>query len=248
MIAQKSSGKEMVRPSARLFNYANKVDFSKGNYRMHAQLHFTPLKLNVSENATAMGILRLLSRHLVTVIFVVILTPLGLFCATRNDPRAASVILLWAGALEGVGFVFGLLFALPRYGRPEGKSTNTTTDQKALDINTNLLEIADWLTKIIVGLGLIELKQLHIVIAQFSAYVSDGLGSNSTQQFATAIILYFSVTGFLAGYLLTRLELNRLIRAADELYTRPFAPESIESPGSLPLDVVENQATLHDEE
>lgn len=166
-------------------------------------------------------------RHFVAIFFAALIQ-LSFLGVDRYDPKDAVLVLFWAGSMIAVGFFFGLLFALPRYGRGENHMSSNVTEQKGLDVNTNLLEIADWLTKIIVGLGLVELKNIPDLLTNLSQYVARALSSVGGQQFATALILYFFVLGFLCGYLLTRLELNRLIRAADALYTRPFS-EPIES-------------------
>lgn len=167
------------------------------------------------------------TRHFVALLFLLILFPLGLFVSARYDRHNTVLALLWAAAMIVLGFFFGLLFALPRYSRTENRPSGSTQD-RGLDVNTNLLDIADWLTKIIVGLGLYELKGIPKALRQFAGYVAQGFTANGSEQFSMAMILHFVLLGFVAGYLLTRLELNRLIRAADVIYTRPFA-EPIES-------------------
>ena len=86
-------------------------------------------------------------------------------------------------------------------------------------VNTNLEQISDWLTKIIVGVGLV---QIGTVIEQFKAlasYFGEGFKSGSTAAaapvVAAAIIIYGLTAGFLAGYLLTRMFLPGAFNRAD---------------------------------
>jgi hypothetical protein len=144
---------------------------------------------------------------------------LGLaFCwlyASQFDVQPASVVLSVA-AMVGVaslviggqlGFVFGVPKALQ-----ESKPTSAGGYQS----NTNLEQISDWLTKILVGVGLTQIGQLSGELQRLSNFLSPGLGGKpSAQSFGLVIVLYFSVSGFLISYLATRLLLGRLFLEAD---------------------------------
>jgi len=69
-------------------------------------------------------------------------------------------------------------------------------------VNTNLVEISDWLTKIIVGVGLIELRRIPPQARRLALEVAGPSGDIS---FALAVVVYFPTLGFLFGYLSTRL-------------------------------------------
>ena len=81
--------------------------------------------------------------------------------------------------------------------------------------NTNLEEISDWLTKILVGVGLTQLSGISQALNQAAVAIQDALGSPPQNYvFALAILIYFPVCGFLVGYLWTRLNLaNALTRS-----------------------------------
>ena len=85
-------------------------------------------------------------------------------------------------------------------------------------MNTNLEEISDWLTKILVGLGLSQISQVPSALNSLSSYLSEGIGgpTGSAKVFALAIIVYFSVVGFIGGYLVTRLVLQGAFYKADQ--------------------------------
>jgi hypothetical protein len=74
--------------------------------------------------------------------------------------------------------------------------------------NTNLEQISDWLTKILVGVGLIQIKQIGDKLFTLSGGVAWALNDTSgNHTFALALILFYLVIGFLFSYLWTRLYL-----------------------------------------
>ena len=83
--------------------------------------------------------------------------------------------------------------------------------------NTNLEQISDWLTKILVGVGLTQLPEIKSGLIRLTAFAAQGLGSQShSQVFAFALLAYSAVLGFLFGYLWTRLFLAGALRQADQ--------------------------------
>jgi CheY-like chemotaxis protein len=88
-----------------------------------------------------------------------------------------------------------------------------------MEINSNLVEVSDWLTKIIVGVGLIELKSLPGSARSMAAFIAPSLATDTPTAMAVVggIMLFFSVHGFLIGYLLTRIYLSIMIKRADSL-------------------------------
>jgi hypothetical protein len=82
-------------------------------------------------------------------------------------------------------------------------------------INTNLEQISDWLTKIIVGVSLVNSERVGTAMWQAATQIGLSLGSGASKtSLALAIIVYFSVVGLLGGYLLTRLFLQPAFNAA----------------------------------
>ena len=133
-------------------------------------------------------------------------------------PAALHIAILWAAACFMSGFLAGFLFGVPKVGaepassrKPAGatRSAATPADGYSQRPNTNLEQISDWLTKIIVGLGLVELKQIPTHLGNAARWVAESLSVSApnpaTISFAGSLILYFSILGFLAGYLLTLL-------------------------------------------
>lgn len=83
---------------------------------------------------------------------------------------------------------------------------------------TNLDEVASWLTKIIIGATLVEIKQIGGVIAKIAGFIvapcAPGCGQFARPFVASLIIAAF-VAGFLFGYLWTRLHYARIAATAD---------------------------------
>lgn len=166
-------------------------------------------------------------RKVVTVLYWAVL--LGFGAIIWQQTSASAISLLWALACFAVGGLTGFLFGIPRVVQREGTLTDfeaTLSEREAKEgsraedyrqrVNTNLEQISDWLTKIIVGIGLVELKN----VPRYLESVADFMASESAHvwpAFAGAVIVYFSVIGFLSGYLLTRLFLQGAFSRADRI-------------------------------
>src|SRR5271166_6759052 len=125
--------------------------------------------------------------------------------------RAIGFGMMIAGAAFMSGGLLGFLFG----SRPHDPNSADKNPQ------TNLEEIADWLTKIILGAGLVGLTNLPPLIGQFARYMAEALGefsyvaskSNPGQPdklvnapITLAVMAFFSTCGLLYGYLWTRYE------------------------------------------
>lgn len=140
-------------------------------------------------------------------------------------------VLLWCVACISVGGTVGFLFGIPRAGtqalaveQREGGSAVAVVDTPARGKpeggrpNTNLEEVSDWLTKILVGLSLVHLKTIADEVASISnnaAHAIRAIPTESDISTATALVVGFSVLGFLAGYLYTRLFLQGAFMRSD---------------------------------
>ena len=125
----------------------------------------------------------------------------------------------WALACLAIGSLFGIVFGIPREA---ARSANTGTAQPAgLRANTNMEEISDWLTKLLVGAGLVELKSAPVRLAAFAKYVAASLPTHSQpataiESIAASLIVYFLIEGFIGGYLLTRVFFQIAFQRSDE--------------------------------
>ena len=156
----------------------------------------------------------------------VILALIVTACGAGGQGRMTAV--LWAMASLAVGMAVGFLFGIPRIlqrgetvessRKQHGEATYSVPSYRQ-QVNTNLTEISDWLTKIIVGLGLISLKELPGFILGKAKVLSASLQGTPPATdfvaFAVAVIVGFTVLGFLFGYLSTRLYLAGAFARAD---------------------------------
>jgi hypothetical protein len=94
--------------------------------------------------------------------------------------------------------------------RPAGSDREKEKKTPAFVPNTNLEQISDWLTKIIVGVGLVQLSTLPGKLRALAGYFATAFGAEPV---APSVVLaiqgYFGIFGFLLGYLWARLYLMK---------------------------------------
>ncbi|HET6764949.1 MAG TPA: hypothetical protein VFH27_14795, partial [Longimicrobiaceae bacterium] len=113
-----------------------------------------------------------------------------------------------AGASLFTGMLAGFMFGIPKtVQRKPDRSLRPATAQTDYQSNTNLEDISDWLTKILIGIGLVELREVPGMIDGVAGYWASSLGTPAPRAFAAGLLVYFSINGFFVGYLWTRLAL-----------------------------------------
>lgn len=134
---------------------------------------------------------------------------LGLIAVAIGASSRWVAALLWAGASSAVGWVIGFLFGIPRTLASDSATPPAGgSGQPHAGTNTNLEQISDWLTKIIVGVTLVQAGPVLAHLDQAAQLIAESLGGANQKSFAYALMLYFAITGFLGSYLLTRLFLQ----------------------------------------
>jgi hypothetical protein len=130
--------------------------------------------------------------------------------STRSTPVLAVEWLIAVTALSSGGLL-GFLFGIPRGShieeRPAGTDRPLPDRNSSYAPSTNLETISDWLTKILIGVGLVELRRLGDALASAGSAVATSLGGRTSSVAAVtqAVILTFAMVGFLCTYLWTRL-------------------------------------------
>jgi hypothetical protein len=127
----------------------------------------------------------------------------------------------------GIGALFGFLFGIPRSltgAQSETAAATRGSEQTSGSYggNTNLEQISDWLTKILVGVGLVELGNLAPQIGNLASWLALSMGDgNSPAPFFSQLfgvdMVYFSILGFVWSYLGTRIYLPRAFTEAEDL-------------------------------
>ncbi|HUD75784.1 MAG TPA: hypothetical protein VMQ76_11990 [Terracidiphilus sp.] len=158
--------------------------------------------------------------------------------------RILGMGMLLAGAALLSGFLLGFIFAIPRLGEQKAKAATAqpndsptaefVSQPNPIQFNDNLVQISDWLTKIIVGVGLVELHSIPRRLGTLSYYLALGLQPVSSagggsgagtlaegQVTGLAILVFYFTLGFLLGYVWTmiylKMGLQGLIRTKKEL-------------------------------
>jgi hypothetical protein len=152
----------------------------------------------------------------------------------RSDFLAVSATsLVVASASALVGGLLGFLFAIPRGPRVEspsggakgstsgalasqGSSQSDSSSTAGVRSNTNLEDISDWLTKILVGVGLTQLGTIGAGLAKLGNALEPALGdAPNSGVFGVALVITFALIGFLGAYLWTRLTLPIAFQRAE---------------------------------
>lgn len=144
---------------------------------------------------------------------------------------ALSVSAAAVLANGAVGGFLGFLFGIPRLLARNGQILSRTGIEEQKDIsaavaepearaflrsNTNLEEISDWLTKIIVGVGLIESRQIVDSVSDAQWFFSGALRHAPASGEFLALLSVASLVGsFLLFYLETRTRLALLFGAVE---------------------------------
>ena len=158
--------------------------------------------------------------------------------------------IAWAGASLALGGLLGFLFGIPGRQQstvqinqpgvaaidteitkatgtgggsgtaPAGEITSSNSTQDSHSDPSNLEQVSDWVTKLLLGGGLTQLQQIPGMIWGLARSVAIGIDSRATgqdllseQAFASGVLIYFFVTGFFGGYLITKLQLGRRLRS-----------------------------------
>lgn len=171
------------------------------------------------------------------------LVTVSIYTAMPPHNWTASMIWSLAAVLSGgsVGFLFGIprsrtgksLVPASPTPAPPTTTSPTTSDTQPLDATeapptppdagtqqivstgneTAIEQISDWLTKIIVGVGLTNLRDLPGQLNTVGKYVATSIDPNGPINIGLGlgIVIYFAVLGVITGYLMTQIFLLNLV-------------------------------------
>lgn len=142
-------------------------------------------------------------------------------CKNTIIPSSSTYIGFW-GAL-GIcyascfaGILTGFLFGIPK---TSSKMSEVQSTKGGLTTNTNMEQVSDWLTKLIVGAVLVDFPKLFIQIDIFGA----GFGSGLHHNFGIGMIVFSFIGGFLCSYFFVAVSyshsLNEIILSQNSRYT-----------------------------
>jgi hypothetical protein len=216
---------------------------------------------------------RLVTHFLWITLILASLLLLGLVISAWMAGRNAGIAVLWGLGCTMAGVLVGFIFGIPRASEqaqtasPDGKPSSAS---RGLRVNTNLEQISDWLTKIIVGVSLVQAKDIKDGFRDISRYLGTCFDGTCGPVLGGGLILFHSILGMLAGYLFMRMHLSPLFNIADieagrgiasddrervEEYVRPVVDQPSEAPsrdvrqsisriGSVSLDDLKEPSDL----
>jgi len=146
----------------------------------------------------------------------------GLAPKLEANPAATFSVILGAdllisAAAAAAGALLGFIFAIPRTLDPAGQAAvaNAVTSSKAassaMAANTNLERISDWLTTLLIGAALVQIKDIARWVAELGNTLFKG-APITNETLVPVIAVYYFVLGFLGVYLITRLYLTFAFR------------------------------------
>lgn len=132
--------------------------------------------------------------------------------------------LLVTGAVAAVGAGIGFLFGVPRALAAQHEDGDPPREPRlAYAANTNLEQVSDWLTKLLIGAGLTQLGTLARLFKRLCRDLAPSFGARADSAvFAGALVVEFLILGFLSGWLVTRLLLASALSEADSKALHSF--------------------------
>jgi hypothetical protein len=169
---------------------------------------------------------------------VSLLVPAIALAISGNFPQAFTLIgvgLFIAGAATAFGSMFGFLFGIPKSSLIQStKETQRLGDEPEYVPNTNLEAISDWLTKVIVGVGLVQAREVIGWVDQVGRIAGVAMGGTEVMRVvATSLLVHNVLMGFFQGFLVAYLYLPKVFAAA----RRSAAPQAAPLPLPLPSGV-----------
>jgi hypothetical protein len=107
-----------------------------------------------------------------------------------------GLLTVFGAAAATVGALFGFIFGVPRV---------VSLAHAAGMANTNLEQISDWLTKVLVGATLTQLGHIPSAADSLFKGMAEAMGAGpSGKGFGGALVIFGLTAGFLASYMATR--------------------------------------------
>ncbi len=112
--------------------------------------------------------------------------------------------------------MFGFVFGIPRTRDPASRAAVATATSQGgagaasnaiMAANTNLERISDWLTTLLIGATLVQIKDIAAWIGNLGKGLLQG-GATANDAIIPVIVIYFFTLAFLGVYLITRLYLT----------------------------------------
>jgi hypothetical protein len=179
-----------------------------------------------------------------------------------------GILLGLTAAAAVIGGLLGFLFGIPRTiqgnavavatspgqgqagGAPAAQSPNLKPmgpAGRAFAGNSNLEEISDWLTKIIVGVSLVQAGSIYTMLIDIAGRFKSAIPNSQGADVVFVIVLISGlIGGFLFLYLETRTRVMWLFTNVEEaLFPQALMGSAIKSVLQTPIDTGHGQTTTH---
>jgi hypothetical protein len=127
-----------------------------------------------------------------------------------------GVVGVWVAVGQTAGWVLGFLFGHPEIIEKEDPADKRTRRVKQ---NSSLAQVTDWLTKAIVGVGLVQaqniMRWVHSMATELGKALDGGATGGAGYAVMLGVLVVFPILGFLTGYLVTRTFLVLALCRAD---------------------------------
>jgi hypothetical protein len=154
------------------------------------------------------------------VAMIVVAVLLGLFSHDGGAGVTSFVLFAAAAAVgAGLGFLFGLPRARVSDLTGDGSSEVPAPPAKASTYyltNSNLIKVSDWLTTIVIGLGLVNLGKLVPAVRSLSHALEAPLGNAPySGAIGVAVLVVGLLAGFILDYLWTSIRVRELLEESE---------------------------------
>lgn len=158
-------------------------------------INLIKIKVSTKEVIIIFGVIGLVSISLISV-----------SSATKSFQVLATLFFL-AIAFSMLGALVGLLFGIP-------KSNNQINPESSIKKNTNLEEVSDWLTKMIIGFGIAKISEIDDRVLTLVTTLNK-IDPELPEIAILLVLIYFPVYGFISGWLATRIYLPPIFADVD---------------------------------
>ena len=162
-------------------------------------------------------------------IFVMLICSIALALSVPSESSVSGLgagltVFALSGAAAAVGAGLGFLFGLPRLrDTPVGGESALATDPSTNAprgahylTNSNLIKVSDWLTTIIIGLGLVNLAKVGPALGDLSNTLKKCLGGACYAGIVGVSVMTITlVTSIILCYLWTSLRVRELLEESE---------------------------------
>jgi hypothetical protein len=132
--------------------------------------------------------------------------------------KAFGILFLLALAATSGGGVLGFLFGVPR--------VKTDADLGGtFRHNSNLEQISDWLTKVIIGATLVQITDIVRAIGGVSLFIGGEISKDGSVTAACSVMVFSFFAGFMWGYLWSSVRVKGELDASDAPLMRASSQE-----------------------